>query len=272
MTTRRKEPKKAAYLNISEVARILEVSASTLRGWESMGLVKPTRSNAGYRLFSWDDVRRLKKIKYLKSAKQINAKGVLHVLDNDNSGGSSSTGKKTKSIGQKLRDLRLLEKMTLREVAKGADLSVGFLSSLERSQTNPSVATLQKLSKLYNTNVLAFFGEPDTHTKLVRANARKILETQAGTRIEQLAVGQTAMEPHLFCLAPGASSGGAYHHVGEEFVYVLQGVFEIWLDDIEHYVLRTGDSLYFSSSQSHRWTNSGKSQTTLLWINTPPTF
>jgi len=272
MSPRRKAPQKAGYLNISEVARILEVSPSTLRGWESMGLVTPMRSKGKYRLFSWDDVRRLKKIKYLKSAKQINAKGVLHVLDKDNSRHTSSNAKKTKSIGQKLRDFRLLGKMTLREVAKGADLSVGFLSSLERSQTNPSVATLQKLSKIYNTNVLAFFGEPDTHTKLVRADARKVLETQAGTRIEQLAVGKTAMEPHLFRLAPGASSGGAYHHDGEEFVYVLHGVFEIWLDEIEHYVLRTGDSLYFSSSQSHRWTNSGKSDTMLLWINTPPTF
>jgi DNA-binding transcriptional MerR regulator len=272
MSPRPKEPHKAGYLSISEVARILEVSASTLRAWESMGLVTPSRSKGRYRLFSWEDVRRLKKIKYLKSAKQINSKGVLHVLQSDNSHRFSTTTKKTKSIGQKLRDFRLLEKMTLRDVAKGTDLSVGFLSSLERSQTNASVATLQKLSKLYNTNVLALFGEPETHTKLVRAAARKVLETQSGTRIEQLAVGQTAMEPHLFRLAPRASSGGSYHHDGEEFVYVLQGVFEIWLDEIEHYVLRAGDSLYFSSSQSHRWVNSGRSETTLLWINTPPTF
>jgi uncharacterized cupin superfamily protein len=80
------------------------------------------------------------------------------------------------------------------------------------------------------------------------------------------------MEPHLFRLAPGATSGGSYHHQGEEFIFVLAGSCEIWLDEAERYHLRKGDSLYFSSSQAHRWRNSGDVETVLFWINTPPTF
>ena len=272
--SRRKQADKTGYLSISEVARILDVSPSTLRAWENMGLVKPYRSESKYRLFTWQDVERLKRIKYLKSAQQLNSKGVLHILGSDGSGptaGSASTTS-SKTIGQRLRELRLRQKMTLEDVAKQADLSIGFLSSLERSRANASVATLQKLSKLYHANVLSFFGEPESGTKLVRAPDRKVLETQSGTRIELLAVGQTAMEPHLFRILPGASSGGSYHHEGEEFIYVLRGLFEIWLDEIEHYTLRAGDSLYFSSAQAHRWVNPGKTETALLWINTPPTF
>ena len=73
-------------------------------------------------------------------------------------------------------------------------------------------------------------------------------------------------------VAPGASSGGAYSHEGEELIYVLQGRFEVWLEEVEHYVLRPGDCLYFSSTQPHRWLNPGKTETRLLWVNTPPTF
>jgi quercetin dioxygenase-like cupin family protein len=53
---------------------------------------------------------------------------------------------------------------------------------------------------------------------------------------------------------------------------VISGSCDVWLDEVEHYRLRPGDSLYFSSAQTHRWSNPYKQQAVLLWINTPPTF
>jgi DNA-binding transcriptional MerR regulator/quercetin dioxygenase-like cupin family protein len=271
----KRESSKISYFNISEVARILSVSPSTLRMWEKMGLVSPQRSDGRYRLFTLDDVKRLKQIKFLKSTKNINNGGVLHVLSQETPVHPATAGRSDSSantIGQKLRDHRLRQKMTLKDVADRTNLSIGFLSSLERSQTNASVATLQKLAKLYHTNFMTFFDASEQGPKLVRAAERKVLETQPGTRIELLALGQTIMESQLWRVAPGASSGGAYSHEGEEFIYVLQGRFEIWLEDVEHYVLRPGDCLYFSSTQAHRWINPGKTEARLLWVNTPPTF
>jgi DNA-binding transcriptional MerR regulator/quercetin dioxygenase-like cupin family protein len=266
---------KRSYFNISEVARILSISSSTLRMWERMGLVSPQRSVGGYRQFTLDDVKRLKQIKFLKSTKNLNNGGVLHVLSQETPAHPTAQVKPvsfSNSIGQKLRNHRLRQKMTLKDVATRTNLSVGFLSSLERSQTNASVATLQKLAKLYQTNFMTFFEESEQGPKLVRANERKMLETQPGTRIELLALGQTVMESQLWRVAPGASSGGAYSHEGEEFIYVLQGRFEIWLEEVEHYILRPGDCLYFLSTQAHRWINPGKTEAQLLWVNTPPTF
>ena len=72
--------------------------------------------------------------------------------------------------------------------------------------------------------------------------------------------------------APGASSGGSYHHEGEEFLYMISGTCDIWLDEVEHYYLQEGDSLCFASSQTHRWSNPSTQPAVLLWINTPPTF
>jgi len=62
----------------------------------------------------------------------------------------------------------------------------------------------------------------------------------------------------LFRIAPGADSGGSYSHEGEEFIYVLQGKFEMWIDEIEHYALEAGDSLYFESTHAHRWRSSAR--------------
>ena len=162
--------------------------------------------------------------------------------------------------------------MTLAEAAAATDLSTSFLSSLERGQANASVATLQKLSVLYETNVLAFFGDYDQPRKMVKPHHRKRLSNEPGVNIELLAYGKHSMEPHLFRIAPGATSGGSYHHDGEEFIFVISGSCEIWLEEVEHYRLEQGDSLYFSSRQTHRWTYSGCEDAGLPWINTPPTF
>lgn len=274
--TTKKRPNSNGYFSISEVAKILGVSPSSLRMWEKVGLVTPERSDGRYRLYTPDDLRRLKQIKFLKTSKNLNTGGLLHVLSQDGparlpADARANSSPKT-TIGQKLRDLRLRQKMTLNDVAERAGLSVGFLSSLERSQANASIATLQRLAKLYHTNFLSFFDDSGQGAKLVRPGERKVLEAQPGTRIEQLAVGPVMMESQFWRIAPGASSGGGYSHEGEELIYVLKGRFEVWLDEVEHYVLHPGDCLYFSSAQSHRWINSGKTETHLLWVNTPPTF
>lgn len=274
MKRNNKRLSRTGYFTISEVARILGVSSSTLRMWEKVELIAPERSDGGYRLFTAENVKRLQKIKFLKSAKQLNVGGVRHVLSEDgqyNSAVAKSVSS-SEALGEKLRELRLKRSLTLKDVAEQAGLSIGFLSSLERSQTNASIATLQKLAKLYDTTFLAFFDDSEPPSKVVRAAERKILETQPGTQIELLALGRTLMETQLWRIAPGASSGGAYNHEGEEFIYVLEGAFEIWLDEIEHYVLGQGDSLYFPSTQAHHWINPGKMETALLWVNTPPTF
>jgi mannose-6-phosphate isomerase-like protein (cupin superfamily) len=106
---------------------------------------------------------------------------------------------------------------------------------------------------------------------VVSPDERKVLEAGDGVRMELLAWGNTVMEPHLFHIAPGAGSGESYTHVGEEFLHVLKGELQIFLRG-EEYRLKSGDSFYFESAVPHKWTNTGRSETVVLWVNTPPTF
>ncbi len=135
-----------------------------------------------------------------------------------------------------------------------------------------SVATLRKLARYYKTNILDFHDTAEANKHLVRPEERKMLEAGAGVRMELLAWGNTVMEPHLFRVAPGAGSGESYTHVGEEFLHILKGELQIFLRDEEEYRLKTGDSFYFESAVPHKWTNPGRSETVILWVNTPPTF
>jgi len=257
-------------LRISEVARRLGISSSALRAWESLGLVAPQRTESRYRIYTEGDVRILQRAIFLRRARGLNPAAIVHVLKRQ---GLVPVPAETASLpGQRFRRLRARRGLSLAQVARATDVSVGFLSALERGQMRASVATLRRIARFYDTNILSFFQAPGENPRLVRPEQRKILQTESGVRMELLAWGNTAMEPHLFRISPGGGSGESYAHEGEEFLHVLRGQFEIWLNSKEHYRLKPGDSLYFESSTPHRWKNPGHSEAWLLWINTPPTF
>ena len=258
------------YLKIGDVARRVGVSPSVIRSWESVGLTRPRRTESKYRLYTADDVRLLKRARFLRKVRGLNAAAIVELLRREGRARPALDGS-AGAIGTHLRQLRAKRKLSLAQVAQAVNLSVGFLSALERSQMSGSVGTLRKLTRFYKTNILDFFDANGASARQVRPTQRKVLQAGPGVRMELLAWGNTVMEPHLFRVAPEAGSGDSYTHEGEEFLYVLRGELTITLEK-EEYRLKAGDSFYFESATPHRWKNPGRAETCLLWVNTPPTF
>lgn len=246
------------------------VSPSAIRAWESLGLTRPHRTESKYRLYSAEDVQLLKRARYMRRVRGLNAAAIVQLLKRDGLVKPARDGA-AGVIGPRLRQLRAKRGLGLAAVAQAVGISVGFLSALERSQMSASIGTLRRLAKFYRTNILEFFDPADAHTPLVRPEKRKVLEAGPGVRMELLAWGNTVMEPHLFRIAAQSGSGEPYTHDGEEFLYVLRGELQIALEGDEYH-LEAGDSFYFQSNTPHRWKNPGKTETWVLWINTPPTF
>lgn len=262
------------YLKIGEAAAMVGVSASVIRSWERLGLVRPQRTRSKYRLYSPADIRLLRRARYLRRQRGLNAPAIIELLKSEGllrSARRDGRGDGANAIGPLLRRLRARRRLSLQAVAAAVGISTGFLSALERSQMSASVGTLRKLARFYRINILDLFEPSESNPHLVRPAERKRLQAGRGVRMELLAWGNTVMEPHLFRIEPRAGSGGAYAHQGEEFLYVLRGELEIAFDG-ERYRLRPGDSFYFDSSTPHRWSNPGQRETWVLWINTPPTF
>jgi DNA-binding transcriptional MerR regulator/mannose-6-phosphate isomerase-like protein (cupin superfamily) len=260
------------YLKIGDVARLVGISPSAIRGWEALGLTRPHRSKGRYRLYTNDEVRLLKKARYLRKVRGLNAAAIVQMLKREGAiKPAAGSATPETMIGHRLRRLRTQRGLGLAAVASAAGVSVGFLSALERSQMSASVGTLRRLARYYRTNILEFFDATESNTRLVRPPKRKVLEAGPGVRMELLAWGNKVMEPHLFRIKPRTGSGEPYAHEGEEFLFVLRGELKIALDS-EEYHLKRGDSFYFESATPHRWKNPGRSETWLLWVNTPPTF
>jgi DNA-binding transcriptional MerR regulator/quercetin dioxygenase-like cupin family protein len=264
----------AGGLYVSQVAAMLGVSTSAIRLWEDEGLITPRRSKAGYRLFGPADLRRLIQIRDLRD-EGINGTGVRKILEEESQAPPLRPASDLDTVGARLRALRIAAGYTLRTVANKAGLSPSYLSSIERSLSNPSIASLQKLTAVLGSNIVTILGDdsPIDGGEVVRAADRPLLQSREdGVTMHRLARTDTQLEPLLFTIDPGSGSAGPYEHEGEEFIYVTAGSFEIVLDGSSVHRLHVGDSITFRSRRPHTWLNPGQTTCVLVWINTPPTF
>jgi MerR family transcriptional regulator/heat shock protein HspR len=66
---------------ISVAARLVELHPTTLRKYERVGFLEPSRTPGRTRLYSREDIRRLRQIKHLVDDREINLAGVHMALD-----------------------------------------------------------------------------------------------------------------------------------------------------------------------------------------------
>ncbi|MBL0371746.1 MerR family transcriptional regulator [Rhizobium sp. KVB221] len=264
---------------IAEAARMAGVSASTLRLWESQGLIEPVRTESGQRLYEQSHIEQLKEISWLRNGKGLNPAAIREGLGREQPR-RAQTKPRAKSqpnsdIGRKLRYLRREAGKTLEKVSLETGIPVSMLSTFERTSQGLSFKALHELVASFGTTLAVLSGQEDRHAgeSLIRNGAwSNWPATSSGVAVQILSEGKNQMECHRFVLAPGASSEGAYQHEGEEFLHVLAGAIEIILDGDQFFELGVGDSFYFESKRPHSWRNSFAGETVLIWINTPPTF
>jgi transcriptional regulator with XRE-family HTH domain len=260
------------YISVGEAARLVGVSPSTLRAWERRGLVVPERSPSGYRRYTLATIDRLKRM-----VRTRDGSGAMD--DRAEPEPHAEVDKRHRDDappapwGRRLREQRRQRNLSLRQVAARSGVSASFISGIERGLANPSVSALQKLTSAFGVSIVDLM-EADIapRGRLVRMADRQRYDAAAGVTMDQLNFGHHLMELHLFTVEPGASTGGTFHHEGEEFIMMLEGILHVVLDSFEQYVLHPGDVLYFESFHRHEWVNPGPSPAVFLGVNTPRTF
>ena len=72
--------REALYI-ISVAARLVDMHPSTLRKYEREGFLEPSRMGGKLRLYSTEDIRRLRQIKWLVEDKGVNIAGIDMALE-----------------------------------------------------------------------------------------------------------------------------------------------------------------------------------------------
>jgi len=179
-------------------------------------------------------------------------------------------------VGDRLRAIRRLRRITLKTVAERAELSESFLSQVERGRANASVASLKRISAALGVNVADLF-EPNGSMSRPRVLRREARPTLAfGTLGQKFMLTPRPLE-HLQVIlgefdAGGSTGDEAYTHGdSEELLVVLAGIVSLQLGT-EIFELSTGDSIDYRSSTPHRLTNIGGDRAEVMWIISPPSY
>lgn len=236
------------------------------------------RSPSHYRYFTDADIDRLRRIASLRQVEKLNFAGIRRALaeqaDPKPLRRPDPYDDRETAVGERLREMRRSKGFSLQQAAQASGLSQSFLSLLERGRTGISIARLRRLLQVYGTTIAELLEIPaERPDRVSRASHRRLIRNYfRGVTMEQLVEGRTLMDPQIFHIDPGAGSEGSYSHEGEEFIYVLEGSFEVSLEGGERYLLRPGDSLYYPSTMEHSWRNPGPDIARVLWVNSPRTF
>lgn len=182
------------------------------------------------------------------------------------------------SLGSVIRNAREEHALTLQQVADRTKLSVSYLSQIERDLLHPSVSTLKRISQALGipAGKLMFpITRPPRRAMvsvLRKGERKRILFPQSSIEYELLTPDLRRRVSMLWLSAqPGAESGPALTHEGEDGVVVLKGELSMEIGGVWH-ELKAGDSIYFSSALPHRWRNPGRSVAEAIWVSTPPSF
>ena len=84
-------------------------------------------------------------------------------------------------IGTQLRQIRLIRKQTLAEVGAATDLSISYLSKIERGLTEPRLDELDKLSSHYDVSMSYFLTDSSSQkTAIHKPGFKRFLEQMNG--------------------------------------------------------------------------------------------
>ena len=180
-------------------------------------------------------------------------------------------------VGLKMKHMRLLKGLTLKQLAGLAHCSESMLSRIENGNANPSIKTMHRVALALSMPVSGLFqgADDDDGNVVLRQGERPTVQAGQGNghKLEALIPSRKGnlLSGYINDIEPGGGSEGVITHEGEEFGYVLDGELDLIIDK-KKYRLRPGDSFHFRSERPHSYINSCKKVARILWLNTPPTF
>lgn len=176
------------------------------------------------------------------------------------------------NVGQRLREMRMENELSIRDLAKKSGLNVNTLSMIENGKNSPSLETLQTLSFVLNTPITAFFENQDPPQKITyrKSGQRAMVAFDQGV-LEDLSEGlpRRGAESFLVTHLPLSNSGKTpIVHTGREIVYCLEGAM-IYTVEQQQFLLEPGDSLVFEAHLPHSWQNPNPVPTRSLLVLCP---
>lgn len=183
-------------------------------------------------------------------------------------------------IGQVLRERRGHHGWTLADVAEKTGISKSTLSKIENDLISPSYQTIIQLSAGLGIEIGDLLVPSATGGETKHLMGRRSISRQHEGLVEGLVmeddnyryvylctdIAHKRIIPMVIDVKVGSLTriDGLWSHVGEEYLYVLEGSITLHTSLYEPTVLNAGDSVYFDSTMGHAFIAAGSKVARLL--------
>ncbi|WP_428669881.1 helix-turn-helix domain-containing protein [Roseibium sp.] len=183
----------------------------------------------------------------------------------------SESDQETPNYGPVIRQRRKSLGMTLEEVAKATNLTIGFLSQVERGISSPSLSSFQRIAGALQTSLEQLIKVPEPYSEYVSKDERQTYVLGKSKRLyEKLGPGfpGALTYPCIIHRPPGHVSEHMQHD-GEVFCYLLSGRLEYHLGD-KVFIMTAGDCIHHDTSKPHYSVVLGDEESEELWVSSTP--
>jgi quercetin dioxygenase-like cupin family protein len=163
-------------------------------------------------------------------------------------------------LGAQLRGIRMQQGLSIADVAKATDISVSFLSLVEKGNSDISIGRLMRLTSFYGVGLADVLPHSDgVNPEVLRSGEHRVLPSEDEHMEVTLLTndGTRVMRPILVRYEPGGGTSEYVRQEGDVFVYVLTGEITIDIGSGEPIVLHAGDTAYLQSGTPRKYENRG---------------
>jgi transcriptional regulator with XRE-family HTH domain len=178
-------------------------------------------------------------------------------------------------LGRRIREERVRQSLTLKQVESRSGVSATHISQIERGITWPTVNALDKVARALEKNT-SFFLEEVELPEVCRTSGdgTKILYSEKPrVELKSLTRGIPGGRLHFYKLVayPDGEGDGdgdgeimMHCHEGDECGWVLSGKIEVMIGE-DKFELKEGDAIHFNASKQHGIRNVGDGVSESIW-------
>ncbi len=178
-------------------------------------------------------------------------------------------------VNKKIKKLRKQKNITLKELSEKTNLSISFISQVERGVSSITITSLKKIADALEISMRDLFDMEEEEESYIRTQDNKTLMNleQSFTSHVRLSgkFENRKLEAIIIKLAPQSTDMKMFSHDGEEFYYIIAGTGLFIVGDKE-YVVKTGESIHYPSTISHTVKNPYDEEFRALGVVTPTIF
>ncbi len=179
----------------------------------------------------------------------------------------------SEKLGQTIQRLRMADKLSLGELSTMSGVAKSMISQIERNETNPTLATVSRLSQALGVSfetVFATQSQDDpfiAHTKIQDTPLLKSEDGLCELRIIGWIETVQWAQWYDFRAEPGGILESSPHPDGSvENLTVLQGCLSVTVDG-ETWTANAGETLRYRADREHKIENTGKVSAHATMVN-----